>query len=75
VEISLGGRRVKLTNLNKPFWPELGITKRDLLQYADISDVLLAHLRERAMVMKRYPHGAAGELLAARGRFRLETLE
>ena len=44
------------------FWRELGLTKGDLLQYyADVADVLLPHLRDRAMVMKRYPHGAAGE--------------
>src|SRR5450432_1010697 len=62
VEVSVGGRTVKLTNLAKPFWPELGITKADLLQYyADVSDVLLPHLADRAMVMKRYPHGASGE--------------
>ena len=61
-ELEIGGRKVRLTNLNKPFWPELGITKRDLLQYyADISDVLLPHLRDRAMVMKRYPNGAHGD--------------
>jgi bifunctional non-homologous end joining protein LigD len=62
VEISAGGRAVKLTNLGKPFWPELGITKGDLLQYyADVSPALLPHLKDRAMVMKRYPHGAGGE--------------
>jgi len=57
-----GGRDVRLTNLRKLFWPERGITKGDLLQYyADVSPVLLPHIRDRAMVMKRYPHGAAGE--------------
>jgi bifunctional non-homologous end joining protein LigD len=56
------GREVRLTNLTKPFWPDLGITKGDLLQYyADVSPVLLPHLRDRAMVMKRYPHGAGGD--------------
>jgi bifunctional non-homologous end joining protein LigD len=61
-ELNIGGRKVGLTNLKKPFWPELGLTKRDLLQYyADVSGVLLPHLRDRAMVMKRYPHGYAGE--------------
>lgn len=61
-EITIGSRQVKLTNLHKPFWPELQITKRDLLQcYADVSPVLLPHLANRAMVMKRYPNGAAGE--------------
>src|SRR5262249_25640099 len=44
-----------------PFWPELGITKGDLLQYyADVAPALLPHLRDRAMVMKRYPNGASG---------------
>src|SRR6266513_3099374 len=62
LEVGFGDRQVKLTNLNKLFWPELGITKRDLLQYyADVSPFLLPHLRDRAMVMKRYPNGAPGE--------------
>ncbi|MEA2624444.1 MAG: bifunctional non-ous end joining protein LigD [Candidatus Binatota bacterium] len=61
-DAELGGRTVRLTNLHKPFWPELGITKGDLLQYyTDVSTVLLPHLRDRAMVMKRYPNGAHGE--------------
>jgi bifunctional non-homologous end joining protein LigD len=60
--VAIGNREVKLTNLKKPFWPELGITKRDLLQYyADVSPYLLPHLKDRAMVMKRYPNGAAGD--------------
>jgi len=33
VDLEVDGRRVRLTNLLKVFWPELGITKRDLLQY------------------------------------------
>jgi bifunctional non-homologous end joining protein LigD len=61
-ETDISGRTVKLTNLEKLFWPELGTTKRDLLQYyADVAFVLLPHLADRAMVMKRYPHGAHGE--------------
>ncbi len=62
VELPIGRRVVRLTNLRKPFWRDLGITKGDLLQYyADVSPVLLPHLSDRAMVMKRYPHGAEGE--------------
>jgi bifunctional non-homologous end joining protein LigD len=62
VEVRLGPRAVRLTNLRKPFWPDLGITKGDLIQYyADVAPVLLPHIRDRAMVMKRYPHGAGGE--------------
>ena len=61
-EVTVDGRAVKLTNLQKPFWPELGITKGDLLRYyADVSPYLLPHLVDRAMVMKRYPNGAAGD--------------
>jgi bifunctional non-homologous end joining protein LigD len=61
VEARVGGRTVTLTNLRKPFWPEEGLTKRDLLQYYfDMAPVLLPHLHDRAMVMKRYPNGAGG---------------
>ena len=60
--LQVQGRDVKLTNLDKPFWPELGVTKGDLIRYyADVAALLLPHIRDRAMVMKRYPHGAAGE--------------
>jgi bifunctional non-homologous end joining protein LigD len=60
--VTVGRRKVRLTNLDKVFWPEQGITKRDLLQYyADVSPVLLPHLCGRAMVMKRYPNGIEGE--------------
>ena len=62
MEVRFSGRSVRLTNLKKLFWPEHGITKRDLLQYyADVSPWLLPHLKDRAMVMKRYPHGASGD--------------
>jgi bifunctional non-homologous end joining protein LigD len=61
IEIT-AGETVLLTNLQKVFWPEAGITKRDLLQYyADVSPFLLPHLINRAMVMKRYPDGAYGK--------------
>jgi bifunctional non-homologous end joining protein LigD len=60
--VQTDGKEVTLTNLDKPFWPELRITKGDLIQYyADVAPLLLPHIRDRAMVMKRYPHGAAGE--------------
>jgi bifunctional non-homologous end joining protein LigD len=60
-EVHFGDRHVRLTNLRKPFWPAHGITKGDLLRYyARLAPVLLPHVRDRAMVMKRYPQGAAG---------------
>ena len=61
-KVVVEGKAVQLTNLDKLFWPELGITKGALIQYyADVAPLLLPHIRNRAMVMKRYPHGAAGE--------------
>ena len=62
VVLALERKEVRLTNLRKVFWPELGLTKGDLLQYyADVAVALLPHIKNRAMVMKRYPHGAAGD--------------
>ena len=62
VVLSVAGKEVRLTNLRKIFWPDLGLTKGDLLRYyAAVGHVLLPHIRDRAMVMKRYPHGAAGD--------------
>ena len=62
IEVRLGAQSVHLTNLRKPFWPELGITKGDLLQYyADVAHALLPHLKDRAMVMRRYPNGWSGK--------------
>lgn len=61
-DLRLGDRTVQLTNLQKIFWPGWGITKRDLLDYyAKISPVLLPHLKDRAIVMKRYPNGIDGK--------------
>jgi bifunctional non-homologous end joining protein LigD len=62
VILPVEGKDVRLTNLRKIFWPQLGLTKGDLLRYyAEVADVLLPHIRNRAMVMKRYPHGASGD--------------
>ena len=44
--VKVGSRSVNLTNLHKPFWPELGIVKGDLIRYyVDVASVLLPHLR------------------------------
>src|ERR1041384_1311419 len=62
LDVAIGERVVKLTNLNKLFWPKLGVSKRDLIQYyLDMAPVLLPHVIDRAMVMKRYPNGAGGD--------------
>jgi bifunctional non-homologous end joining protein LigD len=60
--VRVGDREVRLTNLQKPFWPDLGLTKGDLIQYyVDVAPALLPHLRDRPMVMRRYPDGAGGQ--------------
>ena len=61
-EIQKGKRLLKLSNLDKPFWPEEGITKGDLLAYyRDVAGVIVPHLRDRPFTMKRYPDGWKGK--------------
>ncbi len=61
-EIKRGRRTLKLSNLDKPFWPEEGITKGELLAYyRDVASVLVPHLRKRPFTMKRYPDGWQGK--------------
>jgi bifunctional non-homologous end joining protein LigD len=60
--IRKGKRTLRLSNLDKPFWPEEGITKGDLLAfYRDVAPVLVPHLRDRPFTMRRYPDGAGGK--------------
>jgi bifunctional non-homologous end joining protein LigD len=62
VTLTLNGQEIRLTNLQKVFWPHHKITKRDLLQYyVNVSRYLLPHLIDRPMVMKRYPNGVDEE--------------
>jgi bifunctional non-homologous end joining protein LigD len=60
-EIRKGRRLLKLSNLDKVFWPREGITKGDLLEYyRAVAAVLLPHLRDRPFTMRRYPEGIEG---------------
>ena len=55
-----GPRSLKLSNLDKKFFPE-GYTKGDLIQYyASVAPVLLPHLKGRPISMSRYPDGIEG---------------
>jgi bifunctional non-homologous end joining protein LigD len=57
-----GRRELRFSNVDKPFWPELGITKGDLIAYyRDVAEVLVPHLRARPFTMKRYPDGWQGK--------------
>jgi bifunctional non-homologous end joining protein LigD len=60
--LTVEGRQLKLSNLDKVLYPETGFTKRDLIGwYARISEVLLPHLRGRPLTLKRYPDGVEGK--------------
>jgi bifunctional non-homologous end joining protein LigD len=60
-ELRVGKRTLKLSNLDKVFFPDDGITKGDLLAYyRSVAPVLLPHLQNRPFTMKRYPDGIEG---------------
>jgi bifunctional non-homologous end joining protein LigD len=60
--IRKGSRELRLSNLDKPFWPDEGITKGDLLHYYQaVADVLVPHLKDRPFTMRRYPDGITGK--------------
>jgi bifunctional non-homologous end joining protein LigD len=62
-EIRLGRRLLRLSRLDKLFWPEEGISKGDLLAYyRQLAPVLLPHLRDRPFTMVRRPDGIAGKV-------------
>jgi bifunctional non-homologous end joining protein LigD len=59
--IRKGRRELRLSNLDKVFFPDEGITKGDLIAYyRDVAEVLVPHLRGRPFTMKRYPDGWKG---------------
>jgi bifunctional non-homologous end joining protein LigD len=60
--VDVQGRVLRLTNLDKVLYPHAGFTKGDLIgYYAAIAPVLLPHLRDRPLTLKRYPDGVEGE--------------
>ena len=62
VTLDIEGHRLKFTNLNKVFYPGEGVTKRDLVNYYDaIANLIVPHLRDRPLSLKRYPNGIAEE--------------
>ena len=64
VEIEVEGRTLKLTNLDKVLYPEIGFTKADLIgYYAGVAPVLLPHLHDRPLTLKRYPDGVERRVL------------
>jgi bifunctional non-homologous end joining protein LigD len=62
VEVDVDGRTLKLSNLDKLMYPKAGFTKGDLIDYyVRIAPVLLPHLHDRPLTLKRYPDGVEGK--------------
>jgi len=67
--LTKGKRVLRLSNLDKEFWPEEGITKGDLLAfYRDVAPVVVPHLKDRPFTMKRYPDGWQGKFFFQKDR-------
>ncbi len=62
VKVSINGRTLALTNLNKLMYPEARFSKADVLNYyIGISPYMLPHVERRLLTMKRYPDGVEGD--------------
>jgi bifunctional non-homologous end joining protein LigD len=62
ITMKVGRHDVRISNPDKVFFPERGLSKEDLVRYyLDLADCVLPHLRRRPFHMKRYPHGVDGE--------------
>jgi bifunctional non-homologous end joining protein LigD len=62
ITMKVGRQDVRISNPDKVFFPERGLSKEDLVRYyLDLADCVLPHLRRRPFHMKRYPHGVDGE--------------
>jgi bifunctional non-homologous end joining protein LigD len=62
VTLEIDGKRFRASNLNKVYFPESGYTKRDLIAYYyRIADYLLPFLKDRPLVLRRYPDGIKGQ--------------
>jgi bifunctional non-homologous end joining protein LigD len=62
LEVDVDGRRLRLSNLDKVFYPATGFTKGSVIDYyTRAAPVLLPHLRGRPLTLKRYPNGVEGK--------------
>jgi bifunctional non-homologous end joining protein LigD len=61
-QLVIEGKRLAVSNLNKVLYPKIGFTKGQVIDYyIRIAPVLLPHLRDRPLTMKRYPNGVDAE--------------
>jgi bifunctional non-homologous end joining protein LigD len=62
VEVDVDGRRLSLSNLDKVLYPAVGFTKGQVIDYyTRVAPVLIPHLRDRPLTLKRYPNGVDGK--------------
>ncbi|HHX27413.1 MAG: non-homologous end-joining DNA ligase [Bacillota bacterium] len=62
VVVRVGDHEVRLTHLDKVYWPEDGYTKRDLIEYYhSVSQYLLPHLKDRPLSLVRFPGGVSSD--------------
>jgi bifunctional non-homologous end joining protein LigD len=62
-DISIDGRRLKVTNLQKVFWPDVGATKGDLLRhYVSVAPAILPVVAGRPLTLERYPNGITSDM-------------
>jgi bifunctional non-homologous end joining protein LigD len=61
MNVTVDGRRVRVTNLDRVLWPATGTTKADLLaHYTTVAPVMLPHLRDHPITLHRLPEGVTG---------------
>jgi bifunctional non-homologous end joining protein LigD len=59
--LRVDGRTVQVSSVDKPFFPDVGLTKGDLLaHYRDVAEVMVPHLRGRPLNLQRFPNGVQG---------------
>lgn len=62
-DVEVGGLRLRVTNLDKVLWPDIGATKGELLRYyLAVSPAILPVIEDRPLTLERYPHGIGGEM-------------
>ena len=63
LEVKVADRTLRLTNLDKVYWPEYGFTKGQMIDYyTRIAPAILPHLHDRPLTLKRYPDGIDGQM-------------
>jgi bifunctional non-homologous end joining protein LigD len=61
--LKIGSRVLEVTSLDKPYWPDEGYTKGDLLRYyLEVGKYIMPYLKDRPSILKRYPNGIKGQM-------------